>query len=30
MKQGEASRVEVKKGETHRMQFTVIFHTDKR
>jgi hypothetical protein len=26
MKQGAASRVEVKKGETHKMKFTVIFH----
>jgi len=26
MKQGAASRVEVKKGETFRMKFTVIFH----
>jgi putative membrane-bound dehydrogenase-like protein len=30
MKQGETSRVEVKKGETHRMQFNVIFHTAKK
>ena len=30
MKQGETSRVEVKKGETHRMQFSIIFHTDKK
>ena len=30
MKQGEQSRVTVKKGETHRMKFTVIFHTTKR
>jgi hypothetical protein len=26
MKQAAASRVEVKKGETFRMKFTVIFH----
>jgi len=26
MKQGEPSRVEVKRGETHRMKFTVILH----
>jgi len=30
MKQGEPSRVEVKRGETHRMKFTVILHTAKR
>lgn len=27
MKQGETSRVEVKRGETHRLKFSVIFHT---
>ena len=27
MKQGETSRVEVKRGDTHRLKFSVIFHT---
>jgi len=27
MKQGESSRIEVKRGETHRLKFTVILHT---
>jgi hypothetical protein len=26
MKQGELSRIEVKKGETHRLKFTVVLH----
>jgi putative membrane-bound dehydrogenase-like protein len=26
MKQGETSRIEVQRGDTHRVQFTVIFH----
>lgn len=29
MKQGEKSRVEVKKGETHRLRFTVVLHVAK-
>jgi putative membrane-bound dehydrogenase-like protein len=27
MRQGETSRVEVKRGETHRLKFSIIFHT---
>ena len=27
MKQGETSRVEVKRGETHLLKFSIIFHT---
>ncbi|MBM3831461.1 MAG: c-type cytochrome [Verrucomicrobia bacterium] len=30
MKQGEPSRVEVKRGETHRLKFTVVFYSTKR
>jgi putative heme-binding domain-containing protein len=30
MKQGETSRVEVKRGETHRIKFTVILHAVQR
>lgn len=30
MKQGEASRIEVKKGDTHHMKFTVILYAAKK
>jgi hypothetical protein len=30
MKQGEPSRIEVKKGETFKMKFTVILHAVQR
>ena len=30
MKQGELSRIEVNKGETHRLKFTIVFHVSKK